>query len=338
MAVNQIADRIKETTTTTGTGTLTLDGAATGFRGFSTFADNDTCYYVIDGGSEWEVGLGTVGGSGTTLARTSVLSSSNAGSAVDFSAGTKTVFCDRPTAWAPPQLTLTGGTLTASAPAINVTQTWNNAAVKFEALKVSVTSTANTIKSTLLDLFDDANSRFSVRSSGVFGGVSDVDSNGGLRTNGDNVEAVRADGNAYAPFVCSTVTFNTAAFATAILTPEAAATLQMGSDVNGAPTHQTFKSHDGITGTDVAGAHFTLASGRGTGAGTISEVRIATPSVLGTGTTAQTNTTRVTIDESGLKATGYKSSDGTAGATAGPYTTITSITIKNGLVTALTGS
>jgi len=98
MAVRQIADRIKETTTTTGTGTITLGGAASGYRSFSTFADGDTCYYVIVGPTtQWEVGLGTVGGSGTTLARTTVMSSSNAGAAVSLSAGIKSVFCDRPT-------------------------------------------------------------------------------------------------------------------------------------------------------------------------------------------------------------------------------------------------
>lgn len=89
----ELYDRVKETTTTTGTGTLTLGGASTGYRTFgSVLADSDTTYYAIDGGSEWEVGLGTIGGSGTTLARTTPIASSNAGAAVNFSAGSKTVF------------------------------------------------------------------------------------------------------------------------------------------------------------------------------------------------------------------------------------------------------
>lgn len=88
------ADRVKETTTTTGTGAITLAGAATGFRAFaSVMAASDTCYYCIQGGAEWEIGLGTFN---TTLARTTVLSSSNAGAAVNFSAGTKEVFIVAP--------------------------------------------------------------------------------------------------------------------------------------------------------------------------------------------------------------------------------------------------
>lgn len=86
-----IADRVRETSTTTGTGTLTLAGAVSGFQTFSTAIGNtNTCYYTIVNGSEWEVGLGTVAAG--TLARTTILKSSNAGSAVNFSAGTKDVF------------------------------------------------------------------------------------------------------------------------------------------------------------------------------------------------------------------------------------------------------
>lgn len=91
-------DRVKETTTTTGTGSVTLGGAVTGFRRFQdAFATSDTMHYVIDGGTEWEVGLGTLSTT-TTLARTTVLSSSNGGSAVNFSAGTKNVWCGIPAA------------------------------------------------------------------------------------------------------------------------------------------------------------------------------------------------------------------------------------------------
>lgn len=87
-------DRIKDTSTTTGTGTLTLaNSAPTGFRTFGTaYGADATVYYTIDGGSEWEVGIGTYTHSGTTLSRTTIIASSNSGSAVDLSAGTKTVF------------------------------------------------------------------------------------------------------------------------------------------------------------------------------------------------------------------------------------------------------
>jgi len=93
-----LADRVKETTTTAGTGTVTLLGASTGYQSFSVIGDGNTTYYTIAGqtGSEWEVGIGTYTSSGTTLARTTVLSSSNAGSLVNFSAGTKDVFVTYP--------------------------------------------------------------------------------------------------------------------------------------------------------------------------------------------------------------------------------------------------
>lgn len=93
-----LADRVQETTTTTGTGTITLLGAVTGFRAFSAIGNANTTYYCIAGqtGSEWEVGIGTYTLSGTTLARTTVLASSNAGSLVTFSAGTKNVFVTYP--------------------------------------------------------------------------------------------------------------------------------------------------------------------------------------------------------------------------------------------------
>jgi hypothetical protein len=93
-----LADRVKETTTTTGTGTVTLLGAATGFQSFAAIGNANTTYYAIVGqtGSEWEVGIGTYTLSGTTLSRDTVLASSNSGSLVNLSAGTKDVFCDYP--------------------------------------------------------------------------------------------------------------------------------------------------------------------------------------------------------------------------------------------------
>lgn len=93
-----LANRVKETTTTTGTGTITLAGAATGFQSFSAVGDGNTTYYCIAGQGtvEWEVGIGTYTSAGTTLSRTTVLASSNAGSLVTFSAGTKDVFVTYP--------------------------------------------------------------------------------------------------------------------------------------------------------------------------------------------------------------------------------------------------
>jgi hypothetical protein len=93
-----LKDRVKETSTTTGTGTFTLAGASTGFQAFSVIGDGNTTYYtiVLQGGSEFEVGIGTYTLSSTTLSRTTILASSNSGNAVNFSAGTKDVFCDYP--------------------------------------------------------------------------------------------------------------------------------------------------------------------------------------------------------------------------------------------------
>lgn len=91
-----VKDRVQETTTTTGTGTLTLGGAVSGFQAFSVVGDGNTTYYAIYGGSEWEVGIGTYTASGTTLSRDVILESSNSGSAVSFSAGTKNVFVTYP--------------------------------------------------------------------------------------------------------------------------------------------------------------------------------------------------------------------------------------------------
>jgi hypothetical protein len=91
-----LKDRVKETTATTGTGAVTLAGATTGYQSFSVVGNGNTTYYVISGQgtSEWEVGIGTYTASGTTLSRDTVLSSSNAGSLVNFSAGTKDVWVD----------------------------------------------------------------------------------------------------------------------------------------------------------------------------------------------------------------------------------------------------
>jgi len=95
-----LADRVKETSSTTGTGTFSLSGAASGFESFVAGVGNgNTTYYAIINSSlnEWEVGLGTVtDGTPDTLTRTTILASSNSDSAVNFGSGTKDVFCTYP--------------------------------------------------------------------------------------------------------------------------------------------------------------------------------------------------------------------------------------------------
>ena len=92
-------NRVRETTTTTGTGAQTLGGAVDGFQTFAAgIGNSNTTYYAISLNSEneWEVGLGTLNGDSSTLTRTTVLESSNSDSAVDFTAGSKEIFCTLP--------------------------------------------------------------------------------------------------------------------------------------------------------------------------------------------------------------------------------------------------
>ena len=94
-----INNRVRETTSTTGTGAVTLGGAVDGFQTFAAgIGNSNTTYYAIsiNTESEWEVGLGTLNADSSTLTRTTVLESSNSDAAVDFSAGSKEVFCTLP--------------------------------------------------------------------------------------------------------------------------------------------------------------------------------------------------------------------------------------------------
>ena len=137
-----LADRIQETTTTTGTGTVTLLGAVQGFQSFSAVGNANTTYYTIagQGTSEWEVGLGTYTSSGTTLSRTTVLGSSNSGSLVNFSAGTKNVFVTYPAS----QATLLDATQTLTAKTLT-SPTITGAVVSSMASSVLTTVTTVTL-------------------------------------------------------------------------------------------------------------------------------------------------------------------------------------------------
>lgn len=93
-----VKDRVQETTTTVGTGTVTLGGAVLSFQTFAAIGDGNTTYYAIvdPTAGDWEAGIGTYTASGTTLSRDTILSSSNGGSPVSFGAGTKNVICTYP--------------------------------------------------------------------------------------------------------------------------------------------------------------------------------------------------------------------------------------------------
>ena len=90
-----LSNRVQETTTTTGTGAITLAGAVAGFQSFAAIGDGNTTYYTVTSGTAWEVGIGTYTAAGTTLARTTILSSSAGGAAITL-AGTSTVFVTYP--------------------------------------------------------------------------------------------------------------------------------------------------------------------------------------------------------------------------------------------------
>jgi hypothetical protein len=115
-----VKDRVQETSTTTGTGTLTLAGAVTGFQDFSVIGNGNTTYYTITSNGAWEVGIGTYTSSGTTLSRDTVLESSNSGSKITLT-GVSNVFVTYPaeksvdieTAQTLTNKTLTSPTLTA---------------------------------------------------------------------------------------------------------------------------------------------------------------------------------------------------------------------------------
>ena len=93
-----LADRVRESTLTTGTGTVTLVGPVTGYQTFAAIGDGNTTYYTISNpnGTEWEVGIGTYTAASKTLSRDTVLSSSNGGAKTSFSVGSKDVFVSYP--------------------------------------------------------------------------------------------------------------------------------------------------------------------------------------------------------------------------------------------------
>lgn len=127
-------------TGTPGTGSITLNAAVAGFQTFAAagVVDGEVVpYSIVDTGSAWEVGFGTYTAAGTSLARTTILFSSNSNAAISMTSAANVGICALSEQWA-----MAGGTVTANRPVIDLTQTWNNAAVIFTAAKMDITATA----------------------------------------------------------------------------------------------------------------------------------------------------------------------------------------------------
>jgi len=144
-------DRVKQTSTSTGTGTINLSASAeTGFETFvAGIGDTNSTFYCIshDGTSEFEVGIGTVTDAGTdTLSRTTIISSSNSDNLVNFTAGTKTVFCTYPAKRAPSASMTATTYVTTHASTLSDTQTIDSGVL---AGPVTITGT-QTVTGTLV--------------------------------------------------------------------------------------------------------------------------------------------------------------------------------------------
>jgi hypothetical protein len=150
-----VKDRVQETTSTTGTGTLTLSGAVSGFQPLSSIGNGNTTYYCVVGGTEWEVGIGTYTLIGTILSRDTILASSNGGSAVNFSAGVKNVFVTYPAGKAvtlDDVQTLTNKTLTSptlTTPVLGTPTSGTLTNCTFPTLNQNTTGTASNVTGTV---------------------------------------------------------------------------------------------------------------------------------------------------------------------------------------------
>jgi len=139
-----IADRVRETTSSIGTGTLTLTGAYSGFQPFSVLGTGNTTYYAIidPTGGAWEVGIGTYTAAGNTLSRDTVLSSSNTGALVVFGVGTKDVICTQPSER---NVYVVGTSVTAENGATVPNTLLANSAIVFGATSQALGSTVSTL-------------------------------------------------------------------------------------------------------------------------------------------------------------------------------------------------
>lgn len=199
-------------------------------------------------------------------------------------------------------LTSTLGTITASTPVLSATQTWNASGTTFVGLRLNATNTASASGSLLLDLQLSSATVLSVRRDGWLVTAFGIGANAYYTSSGGQAAAA---GTAIGITNAWQVTNGFVVGGNVGLVSGGSAILQMGVDTNGAAVSQQLQAANGITGTDRTGGNFTLASGKGTGAGAVSSLIFQTPTVLASGTTAQSLATRFTLSSAGGSLVGY---------------------------------
>jgi len=262
-----LSDRVQETSTSTGTGTITLAGAVTGYQSFAVIGNTNTTYYTIadQSGSNWEVGIGTYYSGNTSLARTTILASSNANAAVVFTAGTKSVFVTYPaekaiysdagnvttiTNFASANVLITGGTISGSnitIPAANVTGLGTMATQNANAITVTggtisgtgitsgnVTITGGTINSVVIQ---GGTINGAALTNVTYGGLGTMSTQNATTVviTGGTINSVAHTGGTLNNMTIGATTANTGAFTTTtttILTASGNATSQAFNTVN----------------------------------------------------------------------------------------------------------
>jgi hypothetical protein len=172
-----VRDRVRETTNTTGTGTYTLAGAVGGFESFASVGNSNTTYYVCTDDTDFEVGIGTYTASGTTLARTTILESSNSDSAVDWGAGSKDIFVAQPAEKAvyldaSDQLVIAGTAVTSTAAELNKLDGVTATTAELNYVDVTTLGTVEASKAVTAD--SNADVKFGDSDKLVFGAGDDL--------------------------------------------------------------------------------------------------------------------------------------------------------------------
>jgi len=210
--------------------------------------------------------------------------------------------------------TIAGGSVTGSGTSgfLSMTGTWNTSGIA-NGIVANITNTASAATSKFIDLQLAGTSYWSVNKAAVVTMLSSNSTTFYMNPNSDTLEFGTSTSTGLVGLskfkylvVPSAALLGFASSIAVTVTPDAfftrgaAAVIQLGADLNGAAISQTLQACNGITGTDKTGGNLSLFSGKGTGAGVVSQIFIGTPTALASGTTAQTITTRITIDSNGL--------------------------------------